>query len=292
MSTKVGGPAEIDHGYAEFKGIKLHYAIAGEGDPVVLLHGWPTSSLLWEKEMPLLADRYTVIAPDLRGLGSSTKIPTGYDTNNLADDIHELVKSLGFRDIFLAGHDWGGAISYSYAAQFREEVRRLSIIEMIMPGFDEFDFWMKAEPDGEYFWEMHFHTLPEIPGRLISGHEEEYLNFYFENYAFNRAAVTQDKMQPYFANMRAIGNPNASLGFYRDLFKSAEQNTEHRKRKLEMPVLALGTEACMHKTVITNCEEAATNVRGEVIEKCGHWITYERPGLLAKKLGDFFDEEG
>lgn len=291
MGVASNRPTTIEHHTVEVKDVRLHYAIAGEGNPVVLLHGFPQTWKMWEHEMLLLGDRFRVIAPDLRGFGQSSKPMHGYDMDNMADDIHELVVSLGYRDIFLAGHDWGGAVAYNYAALFPTEVRRLANLEMVFPGFEEYDRFTEAQPKGKYFWEMHFGSVPDLPAFLISGREEAYFGFIFEYWAHDPDAVSPDKMRTYFESMRAIGNPAASLGVYRDAFQSAEQNREHRKTPLEMPVLALGGDACTGDAVISCSEAAAVDVRGRVIEKCGHWICEERPGLLAEELGQFFGEQ-
>ena len=97
----------FSHHMATVNGIQMHYVIGGQGDPVVLLHGWPETWYAWHHVMPALAKNYTVIAPDLRGLGDSSKPLTGYDGKTLAEDIHQLVTQLGFKTIFLVGHDIG-----------------------------------------------------------------------------------------------------------------------------------------------------------------------------------------
>src|SRR5919198_5997232 len=101
----------FSHHTASVNGIQIHYVIGGHGDPVVLLHGWPETWYGWHKVMPALAKNYTVIAPDLRGLGDSSKPPTGYDGKTWAEDIHQLVGKLGFKTIFLVGHDIGPALA-------------------------------------------------------------------------------------------------------------------------------------------------------------------------------------
>ena len=103
------------HHTVSVNGIQMLYVIGGHGNPVVLLHGWPETWYAWHKVMPALSKNYTVIAPDLRGLGDSSKPPTGYDGKTLAEDIHQLVSKLGFKTIFLVGHDIGTQIAYSYA---------------------------------------------------------------------------------------------------------------------------------------------------------------------------------
>ena len=106
----------FSHHMASVNGIQMHYVTGGQGDPVVLLHGWPQTWYEWRHVMPALAKNYTVIVPDLRGLGDSSKPTTGYDGNTTAEDIYQLVSQLGFKDIFLVGHDFGVQIAYSYAA--------------------------------------------------------------------------------------------------------------------------------------------------------------------------------
>src|ERR1041384_1937730 len=134
-----GNSFEIDnttfsHHTASVNGIQMHYVIGGNGDPVVLLHGWPETWYAWHKVMPALAKNYTVIAPDLRGLGDSSKPLTGYDGKTTAEDIHQLVAQLGFKDIFLVGHDFGVQVAYSYAAAHPNDVRRLVILDIPVPG--------------------------------------------------------------------------------------------------------------------------------------------------------------
>src|SRR6188472_1525835 len=120
----------FSHHTASVNGIKLHYVIGGHGNPVVLLHGWPETWYAWHKVMPALAKTYTVVAPDLRGLGDSSKPLTGYDGKTLAEDIHQLVGKLGFKTIFLVGHDIGTQVAYSYAAAHPSEVKRLAVMDL------------------------------------------------------------------------------------------------------------------------------------------------------------------
>jgi pimeloyl-ACP methyl ester carboxylesterase len=281
----------VSHHTANVKDIKLHYATAGFGDPLVLLHGWPQSSDEWRDVIPVLAEKYTVIAPDMRGFGASSKARTGYDMNNIADDIRELVLSLGHREIFLAGHDWGGAASYSYAAQFRSEVRRLAIIEMTLPGFGVMEESMVPRPGGQFIWHMGFHSVPNMPQMLIQGREEQYLSWFFEFFSYDPHAVRPEIMRPYVESMRRVGALGSGLQYYVEYFTTAEQNKEHGKQKLTMPVLALGGEACMGESPKRALEHAAENVRGGVIPRCGHWVGEERPDYIAQQLLEFFGED-
>src|SRR4051794_6824723 len=120
----------FSHHTTSVNDIQMHYVIGGHGDPVVLLHGWPETWYAWHKVMPALAKNYTVIAPDLRGLGDSSKPASGYDGKTVAEDIHQLITQLGFKSIYLVGHDIGAFVVYPYAADHPEEVKKLVVMEI------------------------------------------------------------------------------------------------------------------------------------------------------------------
>jgi pimeloyl-ACP methyl ester carboxylesterase len=279
---------EFEHHTAPIKDIKLHYVRAGQGDPVVLLHGWPQNWACWKHVIPGLARTNTVIAPDLRGLGASSKADSGYDTDNLADDIHELVRQLGFETIRLAGHDWGAAVAYSYAAQFRDEVTKLAIFEMVMPGFGIMEEAMVPRPGGNFLWHMGFQSIPDIPFALIQGREDVYLRWFFQHYAYDPSAVSIEDTDEYVRAMRHIGALRAGLEIYKNYFTSAQQNERHKMSKLTIPVMAWAGEACLGPLTRQCMELAADNVAGGVIERCGHWIGEERPDFILDQLEAFF----
>jgi alpha/beta hydrolase fold len=135
----------FSHHMASVNGIQLHYVSGGQGQPVVLLHGWPQTWYEWRYVMPALAKNYTVIVPDLRGLGDSSKPVLGYDVRTTAEDIYQLVSGLGFKNIFLVGHDFGVEVAYSYAATHPNEVKRLVILDVpvlgIGPGENVTGLW-------------------------------------------------------------------------------------------------------------------------------------------------------
>ena len=129
----------FSHHTASVNGIQMHYVIGGKGAPVVLLHGWPETWYEWHKVMPALAKNYTVIAPDLRGLGDTSKPYTGYDDNTTAEDIYQLLSQLGTQKIYLVGHDVGVLTAYSYAASHPNNVSKLVILDvppLPPPGFE------------------------------------------------------------------------------------------------------------------------------------------------------------
>src|SRR5438045_6579694 len=119
--------------YANANGVKLHYLVAGKGDPVILLHGYAQNSHMWRPLIKELSKTHLVVAPDLRGFGDSTKAESGYDKKTMAQDIHALANSLGIQKAGVAGHDIGLMVAYAYAAQYSGEVDRLALLDAFIP---------------------------------------------------------------------------------------------------------------------------------------------------------------
>ena len=179
---------DYTHHKTTVNGIQLHYVIGGEkGDPIVLLHGWPQTWYEWRHIIPqLIANNFTVIAPDLRGLGDSEKPQTGYDKKTIAEDIYQLVKKLGYSKIYLVAHDWGGPVAYSYAAAHPQDVNKMVILDTSVPGFG----LEKAENFSKRIWHFSFHAVRDLPEKLIEGKEDTYLNWFYDYWSYNQSAIT------------------------------------------------------------------------------------------------------
>ena len=277
----------FSHNTASVNGIQLHYVIGGHGDPVVLLHGWPETWYEWHKIMPALAKNYTVIAPDLRGLGDSSKPSTGYDGKTVAEDIHQLVTKLGFKTIFLVGGDIGALIAYPYAAEHHTEVKRLAVWEAPITGF--------TIPGRPPLWWVIFHQTPDVPEALVQGKEMTYLSWFYQNLAFNPAAITQADINEYVSHYSAPGGMRAGFEYYRAFPQDAIQNMNYSKTKLTMPVLALGGGYIpvfggniTMPSIAYGMKIVAQNVQTIIVPNSGHWIQEEQPVLLEKLLNNFF----
>ena len=271
----------FSHHTASVNGIQIHYVIGGEGDPVVLLHGWPQTWYEWHKVMPAMAKNYTVIVPDLRGLGDSSKPASGYDSNTTAEDIHQLVTQLGFNDIFLVGHDLGAFVSYSYAAAHPNEVSRLVILDVPIAGTG-------PALNLTRLWHIPFHMVRDIPETLVEGKEREYLTWFYRNGAYNPAAITEEDVDEYVSHYSAPGGMRAGFEYYRAIPLGVEQIKEYSKVKLPMPVLALGGEYSFGTAALDSMKSLATDVRGGIVPLSGHWIAEERPDFLTEQLFKFF----
>jgi pimeloyl-ACP methyl ester carboxylesterase len=279
----------FSHNMASVNGIQMHYVIGGHGDPVVLLHGWPETWYAWHAVMPALAKNYTVIAPDLRGLGDSSKPPTGYDGKTLAEDIHQLVAHLGFKTIFLVGHDIGTQVAYSYAAAHPAEVKRLAVMELTIPGF--------APPGKPPIWWGLFHQVPNVPEALVQGKEMTYLSWFYRGLAYNPSAITQADVNEYVSRYSSPGGMHAGFEHYRAFPQDAIDNQNYSKTKLTMPVLALGGGFIpvlggniTMPSVVYGMTILAQNVQGIKVPNAGHFIPEEQPQFVIEQLANFFDQ--
>ena len=280
------GNMTFSHNMASVNGIKLHYVIGGHGPPIVLLHGWPETWYAWHKVMPALAKNYTVIAPDLRGLGDSSKPTTGYDTKTVAEDIHQLVTKLGFKTIFLVGHDIGTLVSYPYAAAYPSEVKKLVVMESPIPGF--------LPPGRLPSWWNILNQVPDVPEFLVQGKEREYLSWFYQNEAYNSAAITQDAIDQYVSHYSAPGGMRAGFAYYKAIPQDTIQNLNFSKTKLTMPVLALGAGYHKYEGNVTlpldiySMKKLAQNVTGIILPNTGHWIPEEQPNFITNLFNNFF----
>lgn len=275
------------HHNARVNGIRIHYVMGGQGDPVVLIHGWPETWYAWRKVMPALASRYTVIAPDMRGYGDSDKPTSGYDARTVADDVYRLVRQLGFRRIFLVGHDMGTFPAYAYAAAHPEDVRRLAILEEVLPGLGAEEF----EQQQTGLWHWRFNQADDIAETLVEGKERQFIAWFLRRDSYSRNAITEADIDEYARSYSAPGGMRGAFGHYRAMPVTARQNRESSKRPLPMPVLAIGAEWLMGTAPADSMRRAASDVRPVVIKQCGHWIADERPQELVRQLLAFFGEE-
>ena len=283
----------FSHHTTRANGVRLHYVIggeaSGEGDPVVLLHGWTQTWRGWRKVMPLLAaGGHTVVAPDMRGFGDSEKPAGGYDGLTVAEDVRQLVRGLGFDSFHLVGHDIGGWAAYPLAASHPEAVRTLALVDSLPPGlgFDEL-----SVTEENPLWHMGFHTARDVAEMLVSGREREYLSYFYRAYSYDPAAISEEDVDEYVSRYSAPGGLRGGFEHYRAFFEDVRQNRELAGRgKLGMPVLALGGDHSVGEGALWATREFAEDVRGGAVERCGHFVPDERPRDLAGRLLAFFDE--
>jgi pimeloyl-ACP methyl ester carboxylesterase len=231
----VAAPEGFEHRVAEANGVRLHYVTGGKGPAVVLLHGFPETWYAWRGVMPMLAKEHTVIVPDLRGVGESSLEESGYDKETLAEDVHGLVRSLGFEEVSVVGHDMGAMTAYAFAREHRGETSHLVLMGAALPGFGLEEFMDFSEPRGGRY-HLVFFQQPGVPERLIQGRERYYLG----RFTGGEEVVGAEALDEYVRAYSRPGRLGAALGQYRAIYEDAEDNREKAMPKLEMPVLALG----------------------------------------------------
>ncbi len=193
----------------------MHYVTGGKGDPILLFHGWPETWFEWRHVIPeLIAHNYTIIAPDLRGFGDSEKPQSGYDTKTLADDVYQLVNKLGFSKIYVVAHDWGGPVAYSYAASHPGDIKKMVILDTLLPGFG-FEEAGNFSPNG--IWHFSFHAVRDLPEKLIEGKEDVYLNWFYD-WTYNQSAITPEDREEYIRQYSKPGALRAGFEVYRSCF--------------------------------------------------------------------------
>ena len=269
---------------AVVNGVKLNYLIAGEGDPVVLLHGYAETSHMWRPLFPGLANRHTVIAPDLRGFGKSDAPEGGYTKKEMAQDIHALVKGLGYTKVKIVGHDIGLMVAYAYAAQYPAEVDRIVLMDAFLPGVGDWkSVWLLRD-----LW--HFHFYGKTPLALVQGRELIYLEHFWNDFAANPAKSISQRDRKFYAKAYAQpGRMKAGFEVFRAFEKDADDFAGFAKTKLPMPMLVLSGERAGGGFLIEQGKLVATNVEGVIIKGSGHWLIEEAPGQVIPKLVDFLN---
>lgn len=285
MSADLPG---LQHGYADVGEVLLHYVTAGEGEPLVLLHGWPQTWYEWRRVLPALSRHFRVIAPDLRGLGDSSRPLGGYDKKTMAEDVWRLLsRHLGIERFCLVGHDWGGPVAFALASAHPEAVRRLAILDVVIPG-DGGDF-----SQGGRRWHHAFHMTGDLPEALVTGRERLYLEWFYRNFAWRPDAIGEEEIEEYLRTYRQPGALRAGFALYRALPQDRADNaTAIAKGKLKMPVLAVGGGRSFGRgaEVEQSLRRVAENVTGAIVPDCGHWIPEEQPQLLLEALLPFLQE--
>jgi pimeloyl-ACP methyl ester carboxylesterase len=255
---------------AEINGVKLHYLTSGHGPAVILLHGYTQTSRMWRPIIPKLAERFTVIAPDLPGIGDSAIPKDGLDMKNAAIRIHALAKSLGVTKARVVGHDIGLMVAYAYAAQFPAETEKLVVMDAFLPGV--------ADWEGVYnnpgIW--HFRFNGPTPDELVKGRERIYFESFWNNFAADKThSIPEADRAAYTAAYARPGRMRAGWQYFVSFQQAAKDFAELSKNKLTMPVLAIGGEKANGEVLGEQMKIVATNAKMIVLKNTGHWVLEE-----------------
>jgi pimeloyl-ACP methyl ester carboxylesterase len=267
---------------AEVEGVKLHYMTAGHGPTLILLHGYAETSRMWIPIIPLLAGRFTVIAPDLPGIGDSAIPADGLDMKTAAIRIHALARSLGVQKAEVVGHDIGLMVAYAYAAQFPAEVEKLVVMDAFLPGVGEWE----AIYNNPGFW--HFRFNGPTPEALVQDRERIYFEHFWNDFAADKTrSIPEADRKAYTAAYSRPGRMRAGWAYFVSFQQAAKDFAQLSQTKLTMPVLVIGGEKALGDALAQQMKLVASNVTVVVLKDTGHWVLEERPKETTEALQKF-----
>ncbi len=267
---------------SQVDGVKLHYLTAGHGPAVILLHCYTQTSRMWRPIIPLLAAKFTVIAPDLPGIGDSEIPADGLDMKTAAIRIHSLVKSLGVGKARVVGHDIGLMVAYAYAAQFPSETEKLVVLDAFLPGVAG---WENVY-NNPGIW--HFRFNGPTPEALVRGRERTYFDYFWNDFAADKThSIPEADRAAYTAAYARPGRMRAGWAYFVSFQQAAKDFAQLSQTKLTMPVLAIGGEKANGEVLGQQMKLVATDATMVVLKNCGHWVMEEQPKETTDALMKF-----
>jgi pimeloyl-ACP methyl ester carboxylesterase len=280
------------HEFADVDGVRMHYVTGGSGTPVVLIHGWPQTWYGWWPVMPALAERHTVYALDLPGLGDSTGTPTGYDKATLARYVHTLTRKLGLRDAAIVGHDLGAAVAFQYASQFPADTARLGYLDLPLPGPQ-----VSAATYRNLSWHIAFHSQPRVPEAVVGDDVREYLELFYPQVSFNGTAFGGTSTRSPFTGAeideyaRTYSRPAVLKGGF-DLYRALDQDVKDTEAAApaSAPTLIMAAQGQAEAIRGTAAPRMTNIVRAVDVPHAGHWFAEENPQFVTAELLRFLSE--
>jgi pimeloyl-ACP methyl ester carboxylesterase len=267
---------------ADVQGVKLHYLTAGHGPALILLHGYTQTSRMWRPIIPQLAERFTVIAPDLPGIGDSSIPADGLDMKTAAIRIHALATSLGIKKTSVVGHDIGLMVAYAYAAQFPSEMEKLVLMDAFLPGVPGWED-VYNNPN---IW--HFRFNGPTPEALVRGRERTYFDYFWNDFAADKTrSLPEADRAAYAAAYARPGRMRAGWAYFVSFLQAAKDFSQLSQTKLTFPVLIIGGEKANGDVLGRQGKLVATNVTIIVLKNTGHWVLEERPKETTEALLKF-----
>lgn len=274
--------------------VEINFVHGGNGEPLLLLHGYPQTHVMWHKTAPKLAEQFYVVCPDLRGYGDSSK-PKGlpdhsnYSKRVMAQDIIEVMDKLGFKSFFAAGHDRGGRVLHRMCLDHPDKVKKACVMD-IVPTYYMFETADKTFATGYYHW--FFLIQPDgLPEKMIGADPEYYLKEKLKRWSGANTEFDTKAIKEY---IRCFSDPAAIHGSCEDYRAAATIDSEHDKedmhKKITCHLLTLwGKQGFINRTydVIKTWEERAEKVQGNSLD-CGHFLPEEQPEAVYKQLINFF----
>jgi pimeloyl-ACP methyl ester carboxylesterase len=256
--------------------------VGGSGPAVVLLHGYAETSLMWKPLAAVLAPRFTVIAPDLPGIGNSSIPTTGIDMKASAERVHAAVRTLGYSKVRVVGHDIGLMVAYAYAAMYPEEVQKLVLMDAFLPGIEGWE----AIYNNPGIW--HFRFYGATPEALVRGRERTFFEHFWNNFAADKTrSIPEVDRRAYTTAYSRPGRMAAGFAYFASFPKTAADFADLAKTTLAIPVLAIGGEKSLGEALGAQTRLVATDVSVIVLKNTGHWILEEQQTETISALDRF-----
>ena len=262
--------------------VKLHYLTAGHGPTLILLHGYTQTSRMWRPIIPLLAEKFTVIAPDLPGIGDSAIPKDGLDMKTAAIRLHSLAKSLQIEKARVVGHDIGLMVAYAYAAQFSTETEKLVLMDAFLPGVAG---WETAY---NHPGSWHFRFNGPTPEALVRGRERIYFEHFWNDFAADKKrSLSKADRAAYTAAYARPGRMRAGWAYFVSFGQAAKDFAQLSQMKLSMPALAIGGDKAYGELLGQQMKIVASDAKVVVLKKTGHWVLEENPKGTTDALMNF-----
>ena len=265
-------------------GARIFVRAGGSGPAVVLIHGFGDTGDMWGPLAAQLAKTHTVIVPDLRGMGRSSRAASGYDKKSQAQDIRTVLTALGQDRADVVGHDIGTMVAYAYAATYPDKVTKLVVMDAPVPGIAPWNQIVLSPK----LW--HFNFSGPDAERLVAGRERIYLDRFWNDFAGEPGKIDEATRSYYAAQYAQPGAMRAAFAQFTAIgAQDVGDNALLNRRKLPMPVLAIGGEKSFGATMAEVMRNAATNVTGAVVPGAGHWLMEESPDATVRLVSGFLE---
>jgi pimeloyl-ACP methyl ester carboxylesterase len=275
-------PDGAESKFAQVNGIRMHYVQMGEGPLLVLLHGWPQTWYEWADVMPSLAEHFTVVAPDLRGVGKTERTEKGYDKQTLSQDVAALIEHLnGDEPAVVVGHDMGGKAAFVLGLTQPERVKKLVLIDCMPPGTENMDVARGG------LWHYGFHIAPDFPEMLTKGREREYLTAMMKLLSGGKEVMTDEAIDEYVEAYASPGGMTAGFNYYRALLEDADFVASLSGKRLTMPVLTIGGEHAVAGHLYKALEGRSDDITNKIAQGSGHYVPEEMPEFTVEQIVDF-----
>jgi epoxide hydrolase 4 len=283
--------SEWQHQFIETNRVRLHCVTQGEGDLVLLLHGFPEFWYAWRFQLPVLARHFKVVVPDLRGHNESDKPTSGYDVDTLSADVIGLIQALGYQQASIVGHDCGGLLTWHLAHKFPQYLQRVAILSAPHPNrlFREFSVTLEALLRNWYVLAL---QMPGVPEYLLRANLKQFLQNWFQQNSVRKGAFSSETLEIYQAALEKAGALTSILSYYRQLLSPQAwlANLWRRENPITIPTLVLWGEQdqVLSPQLTEGLEDwIKAPLRLRLLPDCGHWTQQEVPNLVNRELLEF-----